>query len=85
MAVGPNAGVVFVGTRKSKVYAVTDRDKDRIADEVKVFAPSVDFTIPTGYASRPTGSCTWWSKIGCFSSLRPSFSTKGRTLQLSRF
>ena len=37
---GPNAGVVFVGTRKNDVYAVTDRDKDRVADEVKVFAPS---------------------------------------------
>jgi glucose/arabinose dehydrogenase len=48
MAVGPNAGVVFVGTRKSKVYAVTDRDKDRIADEVKEFAPSVEFKIPNG-------------------------------------
>jgi glucose/arabinose dehydrogenase len=48
MAVGPNAGVVFVGTRKTKVYAVTDRDKDRIADEVKEFAPSVAFKIPNG-------------------------------------
>ncbi|PVE23086.1 sorbosone dehydrogenase [Microvirga sp. KLBC 81] len=48
MAVGPNAGVVFVGTRKSNVYVVTDRDKDRIADEVKQFAPSVQFKIPNG-------------------------------------
>jgi glucose/arabinose dehydrogenase len=48
MAVGPTTGVVFVGTRKSKVYAVTDRDKDRIADEVKEFAPSVPFKIPNG-------------------------------------
>ncbi|MBM6594297.1 PQQ-dependent sugar dehydrogenase [Microvirga pudoricolor] len=48
MAVGPNAGVVFVGTRKNQVYAVTDRDKDRVADEVKAFAPSVDFKIPNG-------------------------------------
>ncbi|HEX2725853.1 MAG TPA: PQQ-dependent sugar dehydrogenase, partial [Beijerinckiaceae bacterium] len=48
MAVGPNAGVVFVGTRKSKVYAVTDRDKDRVADEVKEFAPSIEFKIPNG-------------------------------------
>lgn len=48
MAVGPNVGVVFVGTRKDKVYAVTDRDKDRVADEVKVFAPSIDFKIPNG-------------------------------------
>ncbi len=48
MAVGPNAGVAFVGTRKNNVYAVTDRDKDRIADEVKQFAPSVSFKIPNG-------------------------------------
>ncbi|WP_414473434.1 PQQ-dependent sugar dehydrogenase [Microvirga sp. M2] len=48
MAVGPNAGVVFVGTRKSNVYVVTDRDKDRVADEVKQFAPSVEFKIPNG-------------------------------------
>jgi glucose/arabinose dehydrogenase len=48
MAVGPNAGVVFVGTRKNNVYVVTDRDKDRVADEVKQFAPSVSFKIPNG-------------------------------------
>jgi glucose/arabinose dehydrogenase len=48
MAVGPSTGVVFVGTRKSNVYVVTDRDKDRVADEVKQFAPSVDFKIPNG-------------------------------------
>jgi glucose/arabinose dehydrogenase len=48
MAVGTNAGVVFVGTRKNNVYAVTDRDKDRVADEVKVFAPSLSFKIPNG-------------------------------------
>ena len=48
MAVGTNAGVVFVGTRKTKVYAVTDRDRNRVADEVKVFAPSVKMEIPNG-------------------------------------
>jgi hypothetical protein len=48
MAVGPQGVVTFVGTRKSKVYAVTDRDKDRVADEVKEFAPSISFTIPNG-------------------------------------
>lgn len=48
MAVGPSTGVVFVGTRKNNVYVVTDRDKDRIADEVKQFAPSVEFKIPNG-------------------------------------
>ncbi|MGA0561156.1 PQQ-dependent sugar dehydrogenase [Ancylobacter sp. VNQ12] len=48
MAIGPTTGVVFVGTRKSKVWAVTDRDKDRVADEVKVFAPSIPFKLPHG-------------------------------------
>jgi glucose/arabinose dehydrogenase len=48
MAVGPQGVVTFVGTRKSKVYAVTDRDKDRVADEVKEFAPSIPFAIPNG-------------------------------------
>jgi glucose/arabinose dehydrogenase len=48
MAVGPQGVVLFVGTRKNKVYAVTDRDKDRVADEVKVFAPSIEMTIPNG-------------------------------------
>jgi len=48
MAVGADAGVVFVGTGKNKVYAVTDRDRDRVADEVTRFAPSVKMTIPNG-------------------------------------
>jgi glucose/arabinose dehydrogenase len=48
MAVGPQGIVTFVGTRKTKVWSVTDRDKDRVADEVKDFAPSIDFTIPNG-------------------------------------
>lgn len=48
MTVGPSTGMVFVGTRKTRVWAVTDRNKDRIADEVKVFAPSIDFVLPNG-------------------------------------
>ena len=48
MAVGTNVGVVFTGTRKTKVWAITDRDKDRVADEVKVFAPSLNFSVPNG-------------------------------------
>src|SRR5215212_8623405 len=55
MAVGTNAGVVFVGTRKNFIYAVTDRDKDRVADEVKQFAPSVAFKIPNGVCFSPDG------------------------------
>ncbi|MDZ4136338.1 MAG: PQQ-dependent sugar dehydrogenase, partial [Paracoccaceae bacterium] len=48
MAVGPQGIVVFVGTRKDKVWSVTDRNKDRVADKVKDFAPSLQFTIPNG-------------------------------------
>lgn len=48
MAVGPQGIVTFVGTRKTEVWAVTDRDKDRVADEVKNFAPSLQKTIPNG-------------------------------------
>lgn len=48
MAVGPQGIVVFVGTRKTEVWAVTDRDKNRVADEVKNFAPSLPKAIPNG-------------------------------------
>src|SRR3954467_11567191 len=48
IAVGPQGIVTFVGTRKSKVWSVTDRAKARVADEVKEFAPSVPFKIPNG-------------------------------------
>ncbi len=48
MAVGPSTGMVFVGTRKTKAWAVTDRNKDRVADEVKIFAPSIEMTLPNG-------------------------------------
>ena len=55
MAVGPQGIVTFVGTRKDKVWAVTDRNKDRKADEVKDFAPSLQFTIPNGVCFSPDG------------------------------
>lgn len=48
MAVGPQGIVTFVGTRKDAVWAVTDRNKDGTADEVKRFAPSLEFAIPNG-------------------------------------
>ena len=48
MTVGPQGVVTFVGTRKAKVYAVTDRAKMGVADDVKVFAASVDMKIPNG-------------------------------------
>jgi glucose/arabinose dehydrogenase len=48
MAVGPQGIVTFVGTRKTEVWAVTDRNKDGVADEVKNFAPSLTKAIPNG-------------------------------------
>lgn len=48
MAVGPQGVVTFVGTRKDAVWAMTDRNKDGAADEVKRFAPSLAFDIPNG-------------------------------------
>ena len=48
MAVGPQGVVTFVGTRKDAVWAMTDRNKDGTADEVKRFAPSLNFVIPNG-------------------------------------
>ena len=48
MAVGPSTNMLFVGTRKTTVWAVTDRNSDHVADEVKSFAPSLKFTNPNG-------------------------------------
>jgi glucose/arabinose dehydrogenase len=55
MAVGPSTGIVFVGTRKTRVWAATDRTKTRVADEVKVFSPSLNFKIPNGVCFSPDG------------------------------
>jgi glucose/arabinose dehydrogenase len=48
MAVAPSTNMLFVGTRKTTVWAVTDRNSDGIADEVKPFAPSLNFKNPNG-------------------------------------
>ena len=48
MAVAPNTNMLFVGTRKTTVWAVTDRNSGGIATEVKSFAPSLKFTNPNG-------------------------------------
>lgn len=55
MAVGPSTGIVFVGTRKTRIWAVTDRTKTRVADEVTVFAPSVNQKVPNGVCFSPDG------------------------------
>jgi glucose/arabinose dehydrogenase len=48
MAVAPQGTVVWVGTRKVEIYTVTDRDRDRVADEVEPYAPPLDFAVPNG-------------------------------------
>lgn len=55
MAVGPSTGVVFVGTRKTAIWSVTDRTKSRVADDVKRFAPSVSLKVPNGLCFSPDG------------------------------
>jgi hypothetical protein len=72
MAIGPSTGMVFVGTRKTKVWAVTDRNKDRVADEVKVFAPSVEFVLPNGVCFTKDGFLYVVEQRPCRSSSKAS-------------
>src|SRR5271166_1082356 len=48
MAVGPQGVVTFVGTRKNKIWAVTDRSRSGVAEEVKPCASTIDLVIPNG-------------------------------------
>jgi glucose/arabinose dehydrogenase len=48
MAVAPSTNMLFVGTRKTTVWAVTDRNGDGVAAEVKPFAPALSFKVPNG-------------------------------------
>jgi len=48
MAPARSNNMVFVGTRKTTVWAVTDRTGAGRADEVKPFAPSLHFKVPNG-------------------------------------
>jgi glucose/arabinose dehydrogenase len=50
MAVGPQGVVTFVGTRKSKIWAVTDRSRTGAEGgiEVKEFAPTLPKKLPNG-------------------------------------
>jgi len=52
IAVAPSTNMLFVGTRKTTVWAVTDRNGDMVADEVKPFAPSLKFQVPTACADQ---------------------------------
>jgi glucose/arabinose dehydrogenase len=46
IAVGPQGVATFVGTRKDKIYVLTDRANEGAADDVKEFAPSITKQIP---------------------------------------
>jgi glucose/arabinose dehydrogenase len=48
MAVAPSTNMLFVGTRKTTVWAVTNRNSGDMATEVKSFAPSLKFNNPNG-------------------------------------
>ena len=48
MAVAPSNNMLFVGTRKNTVWAVTNRNSGEVATEVKPFAPSAKFHVPNG-------------------------------------
>jgi glucose/arabinose dehydrogenase len=48
MAVAPSTNMLFVGTRKTTVWAVTNRNNGPAATEVKPFAPSLNFKVPNG-------------------------------------
>jgi glucose/arabinose dehydrogenase len=55
MAMAPQGTVLFAGTRKDKMWSIVDRDRNRVADEVKDFAPSITFDIPNGPCFSPDG------------------------------
>jgi hypothetical protein len=71
--------VTFVGTRKDKVWSVTDRNKDRVADEVKDFAPSLTFAIPNGPCFSRRFPLYRRAEPGAGLSRRPSSSMKAPT------
>jgi glucose/arabinose dehydrogenase len=55
MAVAPSTNMLFVGTRKTTVWAVTNRNNGDVATEVKPFAPSIKFSNPNGVAFTKDG------------------------------
>ena len=46
IAIAPSTNMMFVGTRKTTVWAVTNRNGGAVATEVKEFAPPVKFRNP---------------------------------------
>ncbi len=80
MAVGPQGIVTIVGTRKTKIWAVTDRSRSGLAEEVKEFAPTLPKKLPNGPRASPrTGSSTSSSRTACCNIRRRSSSTRAQT------
>lgn len=48
LAVGPQGVVTYVSTRKNKIYTMTDRGHAGMADDVRDFAPGIQFSNPNG-------------------------------------
>jgi glucose/arabinose dehydrogenase len=55
MAVGNKAGIVFVGTTKDDVWAVTSRTQPRVPKVVEAMAPSVTMKNPNGVCTSKDG------------------------------
>jgi glucose/arabinose dehydrogenase len=56
MAVASGGDRLYVGTRQSTVWAVSDPGRDGRADEVRPFAPSIRFSLPNGVCLSPDGA-----------------------------
>ena len=80
IAVGPQGVATFVGTRKSKVWVVTDRSRGGVGDEVKEFAPTLPKKIPNGACFSKDGFLTFPSKIACWNIRRPNSFMRAPTL-----
>ena len=48
IAVGPQGVVTYVSTRKNSIYTMTDRGHTGAADDVRQFAPTIQFNNPNG-------------------------------------
>lgn len=65
MAIAPSTNMLFVGTRKTKVWAVTNRNSGDAATEVKEFAPSLKFNNPNAVCWTGTDFSSWSKAIAC--------------------
>lgn len=56
IAVAPKGGVVFVGTRNSKLWAVSNTTQAGLAKEVIRYAPALNFDLPNGVCFAKDGT-----------------------------